>query len=441
MMNKFLLTPLLIVAGMLTIDAQNSTSKNFGPDIQRCSTVEYEQIMLERDPQTMTSRETNELVTQLIEQKKLQRTNNEIQDETNVLTIPVVVHVIHNGDAYGLNENIKDEQVLSQIDVLNEDFRRLIGSPGFNSNPIGADVEIEFCLAKRDPDDQPTTGINRVQLSAANYNSIQSVENIKPFTIWDPNKYMNIWVVNLGGGLLGYAQFPNNSPGQAFTDGVVIGHKYFGSRTKFPLGTYSSPYDKGRTLTHEAGHYFGLIHIWGDNSNCVVNATDSAQDFCPDTPAASQDNGGCPFVDSCPVSPGNDMVENYMDYTNDACMNIFTLNQKTRMRTYLTTFNRRQQLLTALSCQEVLSTPAFEMLQGINLYPNPTQNLLNIQVNNSNLIPESYVVYNTLGQRMITKAIESNLDLSIDTSNFTNGVYFIQITREGESKTLQFVKN
>lgn len=440
-MNKFILTSLLIATGVLTINAQNSPSKNFGPEIQRCSTVEYEQIMLERDPSMMSSRETNELVTQLIEQKKLQRTNNEIQDEGNILTIPVVVHVIHNGDAYGSNENIRDEQVLSQIDVLNEDFRRLLGSPGFNSNPVGADVEIEFCLAKRDPDDQPTTGIDRVQLSDASYNSIQSVENIKPFTIWDPNKYMNIWVVNLGGGLLGYAQFPSNSPGQAFTDGVVIGHKYFGSRTKFPAGTYSSPYDKGRTLTHETGHFLGLVHIWGDNSNCVVNATDSAQDFCPDTPAASQENGGCPFVDSCPASPGNDMVENYMDYTNDACMNIFTLNQKTRMRTYLTTFNRRQQLLTALSCQEVLSTPAFEMLQGINLYPNPTQNLLNIQINNSDLLPESYVVYNTLGQRIISKAVQSNLDLSIETSNFSNGIYFIQISREGESKTLQFVKN
>jgi hypothetical protein len=440
-MNKIILSTVFFAASFIAINAQNNQSKNFGPDLIRCSTVEYEQLMKERDPEMMSSREVNELVSQLIENNKNSKTSNSVEGGTNVLVIPVVVHVIHNGDAYGSGENIRDEQVISQITVLNEDFRRQAGTPGFNNSPVGADVEIEFCLAKRDPNGLPTNGIDRVQLSTAFYNSISSVEAIKPSTIWDPNQYMNIWVVNLGGGLLGYAQFPNNSAFQANTDGVVIGHQYFGSRTKFPQGTYFTPYDRGRTATHEVGHFLGLIHIWGDNSNCIVNATDSAQDFCPDTPAASQDNGQCFAVDSCPSDPGLDMIENYMDYTNDTCMNIFTQNQRTRMRTFLTTFNRRQQLLTSLGCVEPLSTPAFEMLQGIKVYPNPTQNTINIQVNNSDLLPESFVIYNTLGQRIITKSVQSNMDLSVDTSSFTNGVYFIQITREGESKTLQFVKN
>ena len=440
-MNKITLFALMTVFSLSFINAQNTQTKNFGPDITRCSTVEYEQIMKERDPEMMSSREANELVTRLIEENKLSRVNNEVEGGSNVLTIPVVVHVIHNGDAYGTGENIRDEQVISQITVLNEDFRRLSGTPGFNNSPVGADVEIEFCLAKRDPNGQSTNGIDRVQLTTAFYNSISSVEAIKPSTIWDPNQYMNIWVVNLGANLLGYAQFPNNSAFQANTDGVVIGHQYFGSRSKYPQGTYFSPYDRGRTATHEVGHFLGLIHIWGDNSNCNVNASDSFQDFCPDTPAAAQDNVTCVTVDSCPSDPGNDMVQNYMDYTNDACMNIFTQNQRTRMRTFLTTFNRRQQLLTSLGCVEPLSTPAFEMLQGIKIYPNPTQNSMNIQVNNSDLLPESFVIYNTLGQRIVNRTVQSNMDLSVDTSSFTNGVYFIQITREGESKTLQFVKN
>ncbi|MFY8187277.1 MAG: M43 family zinc metalloprotease [Flavobacterium sp.] len=442
-MNKITFSALLFALSFTAINAQNNPSKNFGPVTSRCSTVEYEQIIKERDPQMLSSRETNEMVSQIIENQKNARiSNNEVEGGTNVLVIPVVVHVIHNGDAYGLNENIRDEQVISQITVLNQDFRRMQGTPGFNSDAVGADVEIEFCLAKRDPNGQTTTGIDRVQLTAASYTSIGAVEAIKPITIWDPNQYMNIWVVNLGNSdLLGYAQFPNNSASQASTDGVVIGHRYFGSRTLYPQGTYTSPYDRGRTTTHEVGHFLGLIHIWGDNSSCTVNATDSFKDFCPDTPAAANDNGTCGVFDSCPSSPGFDMVENYMDYTNDSCMNIFTQNQRTRMRTYLTTFNRRQQLLTSLGCVVPLSTPAFELIHGLNVYPNPAQSTLNIDIKSSDLLPENYVIYNALGQRIVNKTVENNVDLSIDISGFTNGVYFIQITREGESKTLQFVKN
>jgi len=442
-MNKITLSALFFAFSFTASFAQNNPIKNFGPTTKRCSTVEYEQIMKERDPQMLSSREVNEMVSQIIENQKNARiSNNEVEGGTNVLVIPVVVHVIHNGDAYGLNENIRDEQVISQITVLNQDFRRMQGTPGFNSDAVGADVEIEFCLAKRDPNGQTTTGIDRVQLTAASYTSIDAVEAIKPITIWDPNQYMNIWVVNLGNSdLLGYAQFPSNSASQAGTDGVVIGHRYFGSRTLYAQGTYTSPYDRGRTTTHEVGHFLGLIHIWGDNSSCTVNASDSFKDFCPDTPAAANDNDTCGVFDSCPSSPGFDMVENYMDYTNDACMNIFTQNQRTRMRTFLTTFNRRQQLLTSLACQAVMSTPSYEMIQGINVYPNPAKSTLNIDIKSSDLLPENYVIYNALGQRIVNKTVANNLDLSIDISGFTNGVYFIQITREGDSKTLQFVKN
>lgn len=442
-MNKIIMLAFLLLFSMTATYGQNDQVKTFGPDLKRCSTVEYEQYLKDINPDMQSSREANELITQIIENKKKSRTNNDdIEGGSNILTIPVVVHVIHNGDAYGFGENIRDEQIISQITVLNEDFRRQAGTPGFNNNPVGADVEIEFCLAKRDPSGNATTGIDRVQLNNISYNSIGAVEAIKPSTIWDPNQYMNIWVVNLGGGLLGYAQFPNSSSSSFFanTDGVVIGHTFFGSRAKYPQGTYFSPYDRGRTATHEVGHFLGLYHIWGDNTNCIVNATDSQQDFCLDTPAASTANGECLTVDSCPSDPGNDMVQNYMDYTNDTCMNIFTQNQRTRMRTTLTTFVRRQSLLTSLGCVEPLSTPAFEMINGINLYPNPAQNTLNIDIKGSDLLPENFIVYNALGQRLLTKTVQTSNDLAIDISSFNVGVYFIQITREGESRTLQFVK-
>jgi hypothetical protein len=419
-------------------------ARSFGPEgLVRCSSTEYENYIRTLDPSIESREGLNDLVQRLVsEQMSTFSDGNQTEGTANILTIPVVVHVIHNGDAYGTGENIRDEQVISQITVLNQDFRRMAGTPGFNNNPVGADVEIEFCLAKRDPSNNPSTGINRVQLSAAMYNSIQSVEQIKPITQWDPNKYMNIWVVNLGGDLLGYAQLPSNSTNSsvASTDGVVIGHRYFGSQLIYPQGTYFAPFNRGRTATHEVGHFLGLYHIWGDNNNCIVNASDSVQDFCPDTPPASSENYGCPNVDSCPADAFPDMVQNYMDYTNDACMNIFTFNQRTRMRNFLSTFQRRVQLLSSNACQPLMSSPEYDMIQGIKLYPNPATDLVNINIS-SDLLPDSFIVYNSIGQIMFSKKVENSSDLTINTSAFSQGVYFIQITKENEQKTLRFVKN
>lgn len=442
-MNKNTFLGLLAFAFGYFAHAQ-APARSFGPEgLVRCSATEYEQYIRTLDPTIESRAGLNDLVQRLVfEQLQTNSSENQVQAVTNVLTIPVVVHVIHNGDAYGSGENIRDEQVISQITVLNQDYRKLAGTPGFNSDPVGADVEIEFCLAKRDPFNNPSDGINRVQLTASIYNSIESVEQIKPITQWDPNRYMNIWVVNLGGGLLGYAQFPSNSnsTATASTDGVVIGHRYFGSQSIYPLGTYSAPFNRGRTATHEVGHFLGLYHIWGDNNNCIVNANDSVQDFCLDTPPASSENYGCPNVDSCPADSFLDMVQNYMDYTNDACMNIFTLNQKTRMRNFLSTFQRRSQLLNSNACEALASSPEFEMLQGIKLYPNPATDVVNINIS-SDLLPDAYIVYNSIGQTIFSKKVENNTDLILNTSSYSQGVYFIQVTIENEQRTLRFVKN
>ena len=276
--------------------------------------------------------------------------------KATLITIPVVVHVIHNGDALGVSENINNAQVLSQIRVLNEDFRRMLGTPGYNTNSVGADIEIEFCMAQIDPNGNSTNGINRVNYGTASFTSNAAVETMKTNTSWDPSKYMNMWSVKFSGGMagtLGYAQFPSNSGlggmpangGNANTDGVVSSFDAFGSQNYAP-GTYNPTYNLGRTMTHEIGHWFGLRHIWGDG-NCAVD------DFCNDTPSSSTSNFGCPNIDRC-AGGGNDMVQNYMDYTDDACMNVFTADQKSRIRTVMTLSPRRMELASSTVCGVVL---------------------------------------------------------------------------------------
>jgi hypothetical protein len=282
-----------------------------------------------------------------------------------VLTIPVVVHVIHNGDALGAGENINDAQVFSQIRVMNEDFRRILGTPGYNTNAVGADVEVEFCIAQTDPFGQPTNGINRVLRPEASWTSMASIDGtLKPATIWPPNEYLNMWSIRFSGGMagtLGYAQFPDASGlggmpasgGAATSDGVVASFDAFGSQA-YAAGTYNPTYNLGRTMTHEVGHWLGLRHIWGDGP-CSVD------DFCNDTPISDAANFGCLNTNSCidPAPDPRDQVENYMDYSDDACMNIFTGDQKTRVRTVMTISPRRMSLTLSNKCQPPRPTIGF----------------------------------------------------------------------------------
>lgn len=323
-----------------------------GHGFVRCLSTEYENYLQAKDPKRLNEEQFEAWLAPLI--KKQLENKSQVG---NVITIPVVVHVIHNGQNVGVAPNITDAQVQSQLTVMTQDYRRLAGTPGFNTNPVGADVEIEFVLAKVDPNGNPTNGIDRVNLCQGGWSTDDINAIVKPQTIWDPNQYMNMWSVKFSDPtLLGYAQFPSNSTlgglaangGSASTDGVVCNFSTFGS-TDYNDGTFLmvAPYDKGRTMTHEVGHFLGLRHIWGDNTSCVVNTLDTQKDFCPDTPAASAPNFGCPVVDSCPIDPGNDMVQNYMDYTDDTCMNIFTINQKTRIRTVMDNSPRRSTLKTS----------------------------------------------------------------------------------------------
>lgn len=316
----------------------------------RCASTEYEQFLQEKNPKRMTSAQFETWLAPLVTKYKATRASSKISG--TVITIPVVVHVIYNGQALGVAPNIIDAQVQSQITVLNQDFRKLLGTPGYNTNPVGADVEIQFELAKQDPNGNPTNGIDRVNLTQSSWSDIDIDKTLKPNTIWDPTNYLNMWSVRFTDTtLLGYAQFPDASTllglsttgGLSNTDGVVSSYDVFGSKTFDTNSTFllNTQYNKGRTMTHEVGHWLGLLHIWGD-ATC-------GNDYCDDTPIHHDSNYGCPTTIplSCDIPAVPEMIENYMDYTDDSCMNIFTQNQKDRITTIMNNAARRSSLKTS----------------------------------------------------------------------------------------------
>ncbi|MFN0202142.1 MAG: M43 family zinc metalloprotease, partial [Bacteroidia bacterium] len=324
----------------------------------RCYTMEAEARRIANNPNAETLDEFEGWLQKQMADPKVQA------KARAVYNIPVIVHIIHNGTGVGSGQNLSQSQIYSQFDVLNEDFRRTnadaANTPSVFTG-VGADCEINFCKATVDPSGNALTepGIHRVNrntagFSAPPYSDTYLDGTIKPATSWDPTKYLNIWVCDLGQQLLGYAQFPTGSglsglaggTTTANTDGVVILYSAFGR-----IGNVAAPYNKGRTATHEVGHWLGLRHVWGDG-NC-------ATDYVTDTPTQQQDNGGCPTFPhiTCNNGPNGDMFMNYMDYTNDACMNIFTTGQKARMQTVMSVSPRRASLNASTVCNSVTPVP------------------------------------------------------------------------------------
>ncbi|CAL2102591.1 Probable M43 family metalloprotease precursor [Tenacibaculum sp. 190130A14a] len=224
-------------------------------------------------------------------------------DNLGVINIPVYVHVVYSNS----QQNISDAQIASQMRVLNDDFRKQ--NSDANNTPaefagVAADSEITFTLA----------GTFRHANSTSSWGTNNAVKQAYPPVT--PETHLNIWVANIGGGILGYAQFPG---GSLATDGVVCAPQYFGT-----TGYVEAPFNGGRTMTHEVGHYLNLRHIWGDG-RCRQD------DFVADTPSSDAPNYGCPSYPTVNCR-SNDMTMNYMDYTNDACMSMFSEGQKSRMR-------------------------------------------------------------------------------------------------------------
>lgn len=263
----------------------------------------------------------------VIAEDKIQKAVNSLQQKAqthnpNLKIIPVVVHVIHDG---GTN-NISDAQIQSQIDVLNEDYRKRLGTNGYGS---GVDTDVEFCLAKKDPLGKCSNGIVRIKSPLSNHQTYQR-SMLKQLSYWDNTRYLNMYVVkniNNGSGTAGYSSFPGGPPDE---DGIVVRHDYFGK-----TGTASA--SLGRTTTHEVGHWLGLYHTF--NGGCGVD-TCADGDYVCDTPPAANPNFGCPTINSCSndVPNVNDQIQNYMDYSNDNCKSMFTAGQKQRMDATLMSF-------------------------------------------------------------------------------------------------------
>jgi hypothetical protein len=240
------------------------------------------------------------------------------------ITLSVVVHVVYKTD----EENISDEQVQSQIEALNTDYSATNPDKDGVPDPwksLVADPNIQFALATKDPDGNATNGITRTETDEDSFSTDDGVKKKSGGGIapWDIDKYLNLWVCNLGGGLLGYAQFPG---GPAKTDGVVILYTAFGT-----TGVAADPFNLGRTATHEIGHFLNLRHIWGDTNDC------SGSDQVSDTPRAQAPNYGKPAFPhiTCNNGPNGDMFMDYMDYVDDAAMFMFTHGQAARMNATL----------------------------------------------------------------------------------------------------------
>jgi hypothetical protein len=333
---------------LLTFFCLNVYLISSAQQFRKCSATEVYKQHLTNDPSfAQTRAEIEQHTAAFIENYQ---TNNASRA---VITIPVVFHVVYRNNT----QNISDAQLLSQIDVLNEDFRLL--NANFASTtpnvfePLAADYEIEFCLATIDPNGNPTTGINRV---ATTNNGFTDDDQIK-FTAqggtnaWPRDKYLNFWVGDLSGaGLLGYAQFPGDA---AATDGVVITYDAVG---RAPANGFNTPYNLGRTATHEIGHWMNLYHIWG-NEDSGCGTTGSGSDQVSDTPVQDDANYQCPTHPNPSCNNGGDMFVNYMDYCDDACLSMFTAGQKTRSLAIFAPGGSRAALLNSNGCSGTVNPP------------------------------------------------------------------------------------
>jgi len=343
-------------------------------------------------------------------------------------TLPLVFHVVYRTD----EENISDLQIRSQVDILNRDFAfasdNLYKVPAAFQN-LGGDSDIRFCLASTDPEGHPTSGITRTKTTSTHIGTHQEPNG--RFSVnydlyggkngWDPDRYINIWIADMDG-LLGTGTFPGMAPYPA-EDGVIIDPEFVGA---IGLAAGSYPFDKGHTLTHELGHYFGLFHIWGPgNGGCNVD------DMIDDTPLQETPYLGCPDYPqySCGSS---DMFMNYMDFTNDRCLALFTRGQIQHMQTTLATL--RSGLLDNADACAPPDSGKIDLDEALVFYAPGSHQVL-ITLDKFSAETREVMMFSMDG-RLVYKSTWSDGSIYwIDANRLSAGIYVVQLQTDSQRIT------
>lgn len=372
-------------------------------------------------------------------------TENTLRDTVpnEIINIPVVVHVLYKTAA----QNISDDQILSQLAVLNKDYRMLnidaLNIPAAFKDRA-ADCRINFCLAKVAPGGYSTSGIVRKYTNTAAFpaNDDMKFSSKGGANAWDSRQYLNIWVCAMQSRVLGYATAPG---GDALKDGVVISYTAFGT-----IGNLQAEFTKGRTTTHEVGHWLGLKHIWGD-ANCGSDDVD-------DTPPQYYRNFYCPSfprVSLCSVDGNGDMFMNFMDLTDDDCMNMFTHGQKNKMRAFFAKGNLRNSILNSYVCDGSLATAgplpadttgpvnnaASESKFKIKILSNPVSNSIDFSTDDAtNLQNKEVALYTVQGKLLHKDVLKKSTHHSITVSHLPAGLYILQIGSGKETVVFKVVK-
>jgi hypothetical protein len=419
-MKKSILLLFCLSAILLSVRAMAQSHK--------CGTMPHLSKQLAKNPGLAERFKKSEMETQ----KWISANAKSNRGGSQVITIPVVFHVIWNDPI----ENISDNQIYSQLDILNEDFRSLNADTLDDTHPFWqftADTEIEFCLASVDENGDPTDGITRTQTNVASWDDtilddIKSTAN-GGHDNWDPTQYLNIYVVNLDGTTLGFATFPDELATTPELDGVVIRYEAFGDIGTAGIGTFQMN-DLGRTATHEVGHWLNLSHIWGD-ATC-------GDDFVADTEIAEQENFGCPTFphndnSTCGSGPDGEMYMNYMDYVDDNCMNMFTAGQADRMHAALN--GPRSGILTSTGCDVASGLSKNLSEKSIEVFPNPNNGDFTLNVKNPKILNYTVDIYNILGERIKRQEFRNLGNTQISLNEFGYGSYYLQVTAENKTVT------
>jgi hypothetical protein len=372
-----------------------------------------------------------------------------------IIKIRTVFHVVYTSATDSLDESV----ILSQVEVLNQDYRRK-NPDTINTRadfkPLAADAGIEFFLATEDPDGNPTTGIVYTKGTPSGFFGFTPfTDNVKDANegaaCWPTDKYLNIWVCDLGFfGVLGYAYPPvdlPNWPAQSTTDsfkqGVVLDYRAVGNNNPAP---YAAEADGGRSATHEIGHYLGLRHIWGDDSGkCTDNGgEDDGIDDTPESGDASQQT--CNLnINSCtdPIVDYDDMIENFMDYSDDDCLNMFTKGQVAFMRSVLMTYRPG---VAEFEVEQGSQTPnAIANTKSISVcsvYPNPAGNVINVVAKFEKAVSGTVTLRDITGKVMESVELNNTIAerLSFDAAGLASGVYMIQVKAGAQTITRRVVK-